>query len=310
MNIEQLKYIVDIYNTLSFTQTAENFFISHQAVSKSIASLEKEIGEVLFKRTTKGVEFTRCGELIYSFAKDTIDNFEVVLNEIKGITLEREPEIQKITLYIIPRFIKSELNSAINSYQKKHSNVSFQKIFVPAKSIIDDFPKEFAILLSTVTQSKLSSEDYLKVLEEQDLKQEIIISDSLGFCLSKKSPWLEKVLKIAEEIKKGNIDQEEAFELPLLIHNYSLMSSIDRKNTSKYTIVEDFDEQKKMILTGNYICIPTSLEFNKFFSKNSSLQYIPYSSEDYFSYVAIYPRYFEKIFHIFVESLKGALKRQ
>lgn len=64
MNIKQLEYFVDLSQTLNFTKTAQNFYISQTAITKQIQCLEKDLGIPLFKRSKKSVELTNEGILI------------------------------------------------------------------------------------------------------------------------------------------------------------------------------------------------------------------------------------------------------
>lgn len=53
MEIRQLRYFVQIYKSGSLLKTSENLFISHQALSKALRTLELELGAPLFYRTSK-----------------------------------------------------------------------------------------------------------------------------------------------------------------------------------------------------------------------------------------------------------------
>ena len=44
MNIKQLEYFVDLSQTLNFTKTAQNFYISQTAITKQIQCLEDDLG--------------------------------------------------------------------------------------------------------------------------------------------------------------------------------------------------------------------------------------------------------------------------
>ncbi|MDS0526013.1 LysR family transcriptional regulator [Clostridium sp. SHJSY1] len=48
MNTLQIEYFLTLANYKSFTATANALFVSQPAISKQIASLEKEIGFTLF----------------------------------------------------------------------------------------------------------------------------------------------------------------------------------------------------------------------------------------------------------------------
>jgi DNA-binding transcriptional LysR family regulator len=53
----------------SFSSAAEKMGVSQSSISRQIASLESEIGSVLFNRNTKGLTLTEQGELLYDTAK-------------------------------------------------------------------------------------------------------------------------------------------------------------------------------------------------------------------------------------------------
>lgn len=44
MNIQQLRYFLVLADTLSFTKTAEKYYISQTAVSNQIKALEEKLG--------------------------------------------------------------------------------------------------------------------------------------------------------------------------------------------------------------------------------------------------------------------------
>ncbi|MBP5384920.1 MAG: LysR family transcriptional regulator [Lachnospiraceae bacterium] len=55
---------------------AKKLFISQPAVSKAIARLEQNVGMPLFLRSSKGVELTQEGKLLYSYVKTAFENLK------------------------------------------------------------------------------------------------------------------------------------------------------------------------------------------------------------------------------------------
>ena len=55
MNIRQLEYFVKVYESGSFFKAADSLFISQQALSRALATLEQELNAQLFYRNHKGV---------------------------------------------------------------------------------------------------------------------------------------------------------------------------------------------------------------------------------------------------------------
>ena len=76
IRIEQIKYIVDVYESHSITNTAEKFHISRQVVSGAISAMEKELDVTLLHRDHNKVSFTPIGELFTQKAQLVIAAYE------------------------------------------------------------------------------------------------------------------------------------------------------------------------------------------------------------------------------------------
>ncbi|MCI8510593.1 MAG: LysR family transcriptional regulator [Lachnospiraceae bacterium] len=63
MTINQLRYVVEVAKTGSINQAANNLFISHTTLSSAVRSLERELGEAIFVRSSKGVHLTPFGNM-------------------------------------------------------------------------------------------------------------------------------------------------------------------------------------------------------------------------------------------------------
>ena len=69
MNIQQLRYFLVLADTLSFTKTAEKYYISQTAVSNQIKALEEKLGVQLFQRDNRKVILTPAGKV---FVKEAL----------------------------------------------------------------------------------------------------------------------------------------------------------------------------------------------------------------------------------------------
>ena len=61
---QRIQTFLEVANCLNFSTAARNLYISQQAVTKQIASLEQELGLRLFYRTTRQVVLTPAGSLL------------------------------------------------------------------------------------------------------------------------------------------------------------------------------------------------------------------------------------------------------
>lgn len=65
INYELYKVFYHVASTLSFSEASKQLFISQSAVSQSIKVLEKKLNQTLFIRSTKKVQLTPEGEILF-----------------------------------------------------------------------------------------------------------------------------------------------------------------------------------------------------------------------------------------------------
>lgn len=64
MKIEQMRYIVAIYETGSISKAAQKFYMSRPNISNAVKSLETELGFEIMERGADGVKFTKKGQTL------------------------------------------------------------------------------------------------------------------------------------------------------------------------------------------------------------------------------------------------------
>ena len=83
MRMEQLKYIAEIAKTGTISGAAKNLYVSQQAVSSSMKQLEDELGVELLVRGASGVTFTTIGYEVAEFARQTMQQHDLLMNRIR-----------------------------------------------------------------------------------------------------------------------------------------------------------------------------------------------------------------------------------
>lgn len=97
MEIRQLRYFIAVADTLNFRRAAESVYLSQSALSRQIMDLEKEVGLLLLRRSTRQVELTEAGKALQKSAKELISRWEKMLPEVRNQVAE---EAQALSLNI------------------------------------------------------------------------------------------------------------------------------------------------------------------------------------------------------------------
>ena len=78
VKLQQLRYALVISKYGSFNKAAKKLFISQPTLSTAIKELEKEINISIFERTTKGVRPSREGIEFLGYARQIIEQTELL----------------------------------------------------------------------------------------------------------------------------------------------------------------------------------------------------------------------------------------
>lgn len=84
-DLRQLRTFVVVAEELNFTRAAERLFVAQQAVSRSVAGLERELGVTLLNRTTHSVTLTAAGVALLESGRDVIAAAERAFSEAAAV---------------------------------------------------------------------------------------------------------------------------------------------------------------------------------------------------------------------------------
>jgi DNA-binding transcriptional LysR family regulator len=94
MDIRHLKYFSEVAKHLSFSKAASTLHISQPSLSKTIKSIEEELGVPLFYRSSKQLELTDAGKAVLVNAKHVLDAFRNLTSELTDIMELKKGEIR------------------------------------------------------------------------------------------------------------------------------------------------------------------------------------------------------------------------
>ena len=78
MNINQLKYVIEVAASSSMREAATKLFVTQPALSESIRELEDELGILIFERTNKRISVTEAGREFLNYAKSAVGQYEIL----------------------------------------------------------------------------------------------------------------------------------------------------------------------------------------------------------------------------------------
>lgn len=88
INHLNLVYFITAAKELNFTRAAEKLFISQQALSNHIASLERETGLTLIERKAP-MHLTAAGEIFYRYALQMEESYRLMMQELDEVKEEK-----------------------------------------------------------------------------------------------------------------------------------------------------------------------------------------------------------------------------
>ena len=90
MNINQLKYVLEVAASSSMREAATRLFVTQPALSSSIRELEEELGIHIFNRTNKGISLTPEGREFIVYAKKSVGQYAILEDRYLSANRNRE----------------------------------------------------------------------------------------------------------------------------------------------------------------------------------------------------------------------------
>lgn len=174
LNLSQIQFFLEAVEFSSIHKVAEQNNISPQGASKSIKSLELELGVELIERSTKGVALTEIGKTLKPFFEKILRNHKEIEKIIQEIKQEEPPVLSgNINLLVTPRFADSYLSGILRVFKKNYPKVhlkidsmSNDKIF----RCIQENSKDFDLAIVTVANIEPDIQSLSKYLMDEKMQ--------------------------------------------------------------------------------------------------------------------------------------------
>ncbi|MDI6103738.1 LysR family transcriptional regulator [Actinoplanes sp. NEAU-A12] len=120
MELQQMRYVVAIAETNSFTRAAERCLVVQSALSHQVARLERELGTRLFERTSRQVRLTLAGQAFLPVAQQCLDAAERAAAEVAAAIGEVRG---RLAVGLIPTVAAVDIPQALHAFHKKYPQV-------------------------------------------------------------------------------------------------------------------------------------------------------------------------------------------
>lgn len=106
MDQRQLEYFQTLYKTRNITQTAQELYLTRQALSLSIRKLEQELGAPLFRRTKSGLVPTEASQVLIQYIEEQKKLWENTRQKIRESAVSKVYRLALHVMYLSPEQIR------------------------------------------------------------------------------------------------------------------------------------------------------------------------------------------------------------
>ena len=188
INYELYKVFYDVARTLSFSEASKCLFISQSAVSQSVKVLEKKLGQTLFIRSTKKVQLTPEGEILFKHIEPAMnliqkgENQLLEANSLNGGQLRIAASDTICRYYLVPY---------LNQFHKAYPNVHI-KVFnftsIECAHVLENGQVDF--ILSNYPNSGLLASHSVRAIHEF---HDVFVANAEAFPLTDQILTLEEL---------------------------------------------------------------------------------------------------------------------
>jgi DNA-binding transcriptional LysR family regulator len=120
MELQQMRYVIAVAETNSFTRAAERCLVVQSALSHQIARLERELGAKLFERTSRRVRLTPAGAAFLPSARQCLDAAERAAAEVAAAVGEVRG---RLAVGLIPTVAAVDIPGALREFRQQYPHV-------------------------------------------------------------------------------------------------------------------------------------------------------------------------------------------
>lgn len=195
MQIEQLRYLVEVAKTRSVSQAASNLYVTQPAISKSLKKLEMELGVQLFTKGRSGIVLTPIGTNVVNIVKTYLSEMDTLELAIRQCVAQRTDEVQgEIAVSLVPCIAEIIFPKVLAKTLKLYPSLSITLFEKNMGQVVEDIALGYAEL-GVICANQNLMEAY------PQLAYEILANTQIYCIMSKEHPLASKKMLQLREIQ-------------------------------------------------------------------------------------------------------------
>ncbi|MEU7479543.1 LysR family transcriptional regulator [Lentzea sp. NPDC042327] len=134
MELQQMRYVVAVAETGSFTRAAQRCLVVQSALSHQVARLERELGARLFDRTSRSVRLTPAGTAFLPAARQCLDFADRAAAEVAAAVGEVRG---RVLIGVIPTVAAVDLPAALKVFRERYPQVRVALRMQPSHELVE-----------------------------------------------------------------------------------------------------------------------------------------------------------------------------
>ena len=148
LSLGSLRAFEAVARRLSFSDAADELFVTQSAISRQIKGLEDELGAPLFVRGTRHVELTQSGQVLLRAVEASLQKIDVGVRQIRQTRSRKRVSVTTFasfgSLWLLPR---------IEAFQRQYPDIDIRVSAADAIADMDDPELDLALRYCSPAQA-------------------------------------------------------------------------------------------------------------------------------------------------------------
>lgn len=260
MTLLQMRYFQSVYENQSITQASERLNVSQPTISKSIQSLEWELGVALFSRVRKRIVPTEAGNLLYDKSKQITILYDMLLTDIQNY--RTKTNMINIGIGSMSNIALSKL---VHDFSQQHQNISVHLVEM-------SHLRNLEMLRTGKIDFFIDGDNTGDFLKYASYEHIVLAQNRLMFCVNTHSPFA----------GMSSISPEQIGQYPLIV-----LDSDETKDTLPSRIFSASNIKSNIVLQTNQMSVIDSMIKNNLAGAFLLESIIP--EKGYFYKISLHP---------------------